>query len=132
MPKIDLDKVSDSAEFELLIPGSYPMECVRAEAKTSNAGNEVWHLDLLAYREGVHVFDNLTWTPKAMSRVKLALKGFGVALSGEQNYTPEMLIGRRATVTVITETWEGKQRNKVVFAGYEPLSTRPIPSDVSF
>ena len=129
MPTVDFDEVADAEDFSPLPAGAYVCRVSGVEEKMSQAGNEMWNLKLVV-EEGEYVgrylFDNLVFVGKALPRVKLVCSRLGIDVSGQVNLLPEMLMGKRARVTVgiepyIDEHGAQKRRNVVPFAGYEAI-----------
>jgi hypothetical protein len=145
MVKINWNKIED-AKGGLLPQGSYIFMVGNVEERHTKAGDDMWNLRLDCQTkdlEGKSVYDNLVFTEKALPRVKLACKAFGIDVSGEMDLTPAMLISHKAMVDVEVEDYETtaggmKKRNIVPYAGYHsiagaitkkaPAATKPVAS----
>jgi hypothetical protein len=132
MPNFDFNKVPNTGSFEPLPDGEYPMTVVDVKVtNTQFAGDERWGLTL-EVSEGEHkgrrVWDSVTWTlddptSKAMQRLKLVMKAFGIDISEDREYQTNELFGQQVMVTIegTTTSDNGKVFNKVKFNGYAPF-----------
>lgn len=107
MPAIDFSKVQG---IEPLPVGVYTATIVKAEAGTSKAGND--KIDLQWKVEGGKmdgriVFDTLTFTEKAMFRVKATLIALGFNKNFKGTVKPETMVGKTAKITVDIQPGNG-------------------------
>lgn len=121
MPTINFAKVQG---LEPLPAGSYTATITEATLGVSKANNEKidikWKIEGGQY-DGRIIFDTLTFTEKALFRVKATLQGLGFAKDFKGDVKADDLIGRTAKIAVdiqagngIDETGEPYQpRNRV-------------------
>jgi len=128
MPKIDFKNVEDVKGFSPLPGGTYLCKVAEVEEGATQRGDEMWRVRFVV-ESGVHkgryIFDSLVFSAAAMKRVKLFCSSVGIDVAGEQDLTPDAIIGRTCNVTVTTEEYENPEgqtrfRNSVPFAGYGP------------
>lgn len=122
MPKIDFSKIDNTGP---LSDGEYLCKVERVERSQSQYGDEMWKVRftvLAGQHVGRPIFDNLTFSPEALPRVKLLCASLGLDLSGELDLTPDLLRGRECRVRVAAEKYEGRVRTKVCFEGFAPPS----------
>lgn len=145
MPKVDFRNIDDSDDFAPLPAGVYVAEVKSIDAsKPDRSGNELWRmehriLEPLTYRER-KVWDNLSFSPAALKRVKLICSRLGLDTSGELDLTPAMLLGRKFRLRLEVESYHSEKlgreakRNTVPFQGYEELNgdSPKIDPDVPF
>ena len=107
MPSINFAKVQS---LEPLPAGVYTATIVKAELGVSKAGNEKidmqWKIEGGAY-DGRVIFDTLTFTEKALFRVKATLQGLGFPADFKGNVSAEDLVGRTAKLTVDIQAGNG-------------------------
>lgn len=118
MPAINFAKVQG---LEPLPAGVYTATIVKAEVGTSKAGNEKidiqWKVEG-GKHDGRVIFDTLTFTEKALFRVKATLKGLGFPADFRGEVKPEDLVGRTAKITVDIQPGNG------IDASGEPYAAR--------
>ena len=73
--------------------------------------------------DGRLLFDNLIFSPKAMSRCKLICSSCGLDVSGVVDLDPPMLLDKRALISTYQEEYEddkgqSKVQNRIPFDGY--------------
>lgn len=128
MPKIDFSTVDEAGDFSPLPEGKYlsRLESIDDSQQTQN-GDDMWRMQFQVI-EGEYkkryIFDNMVFSEKAMSRVKLICSRMGLDVSGEVDLTTDLLIGRVVIIEVTVEEYTDEQevtkkRNTVLFAGYE-------------
>lgn len=104
MPKVDLSKVPDQEGFASIPTGEYRAVIETIYERQSNKGDEMWGV-LWRIIEGDYVgrgvFDNLTFSEKAMWRVKLVCSRLDIDVSGEIDLIPSMLHGKQCFISVI-------------------------------
>ncbi|MCP4573815.1 MAG: DUF669 domain-containing protein [bacterium] len=127
MPRINFDQVNDVDEYSPIPDGEHVVRVVDIESDTTRAGDEMWKLRLQVdggEHDGRLIFDNLVFSTKAMSRVKLICSSFGLDVSGAVDLDPTMLLEKRALVTTYQEEYEddrgqAKVANRIPFDGYD-------------
>jgi hypothetical protein len=111
MPSINF---ADVQELKPIPPGKYNATIVKAEEGVSHAGNEKISLQ---YRieggkyDGRIVFDTLTFTPKALFRVKNTLSALGFPSDFKGEVNPDDLVGHSVKVTVDIQPGNGVDEN---------------------
>ena len=107
MPAIDFSKVQGPEPVDI---GTYTATIVKAESGTSKAGNEKidiqWKIEG-GKNEGRVVFDTLTFTEKALFRVKATLSALGYPKNFRGDVKPETLVGKTAKITVDIQAGNG-------------------------
>ena len=129
MPRVDFNNVSDIADFSPLPDGQYLCKLVDIETDLTKSGDELWKLRWCVdggEHDGRLLFDNLVFSTKAMSRVKLICTSCGLDVTGTVDLDLPMLLDRRAMVTTYQEEYEDdrgqtKVTNRVPFDGYQPV-----------
>lgn len=127
---LDFSHVETARSFPVLPAGRYAVEVlsVRTDGPTTKTGHEMWGLQL-AVLDGPHkgrrVFDNLVFSETAMPRLKLILDALGVDVTRPVRMTADLILHRKCYVTVEIEGYQGVQRSKVRFDGYEELAPDP-------
>lgn len=126
MPRVDFPSISDTADFAPLPDGDYVCQITDIEIDRTRAGDEMWKLRLTVQDgefAGRLLFDNLVFSQKALSRVKLVCGVCGVDTSGAVDLDPSMLLDKRALVSTYQEEYtdgQGRQKvaNRIPFEGY--------------
>lgn len=126
MPKVDFSTVSEIADFSPIPDGEYLSRLTDIETDLTRAGDEMWKFRLQVEGgeyDGRLLFDNLVFSPKAMSRVKLVCQCCGLDVSGELDLQPPLLLDKRFMVTTYQEEYEDdkgqtKVQNRIPFDGY--------------
>jgi len=107
MAGIDFSKVQG---LEPVPPDTYTASTIKAEAGTSKAGNEKidlqWKVEGGKY-DGRIIFDTLTFTEKAMFRVKATLLALGFPKTFKGTVRPDDLVGKTAKITVDIQPGNG-------------------------
>ena len=109
MPRVDFSNVGDVADFSPIPDGEYLVRLVDIETDATRSGDEMWKLRLQVEggeHDGRLLFDNLVFSAKAMSRVKLICASFGLDVSGTIDVEPELLLDKRAMVSTYQEEYE--------------------------
>lgn len=134
---IDFSDSSDEQGYGPIEPGTYLMEVDDIKCEQTSSGHEMWRLRLKVVEncseKGSKCFDRLPFSSNAMGKTKGTLRRLGISstecwsVPAEDTFFQHyahFLIGRRAKVTVEIETYEGKRRNTIPFAGYERVEER--------
>ena len=129
MPKVDFSTVSDIADFAPIPDGQYLCRLVDVEPDLTRSGDEMWKLRWQVEggeHDGRLLFDNLVFTPKAMSRVKLICACCALDVSGQMDLDPAMLLDKRALVDTYQDDYEDdkgqmKVRNSIPYGGYDKV-----------
>jgi len=107
MPSINFAQVKG---LEPLPVGVYTATIVRAEVGVSKAGNEKIDLQWKVEggpHDGRIIFDTLTFTEKALFRVKATLRGLGFPDNFRGEVKPGQLVGKAAKLVVDIQLGEG-------------------------
>ena len=105
MPRVDFTDVGDVADFAPVPDGEYLVRVTDIETDLTKSGDEMWKLRLCidgGEHDGRLLFDNMVFSSKAMSRVKLICSSFGLDVSGVVDLDPPMLLDKRALVTTFS------------------------------
>ena len=127
MPKIDFPNISDIADFSPVPEDQYLCCLIDLETDLTKSGDEMWKLRWKiegGEHDGRLLFDNMVFTPKAISRVKFICICCGLDVSEEMDLDPSMLLDRRALVEAYQEEYEDdkgqkKVRNCIPYDGYD-------------
>ncbi|MCP4662410.1 MAG: DUF669 domain-containing protein [bacterium] len=127
--RIDFTQVNDVDEFSPIPDGEHVVHVSDIETDVTRGGDEMWKLRLQVEGgefDGRLLFDNMVFSQKAMSRVKLICASFGLDVSGTIDLDPSMLLEKRALVTTYQEEYEDdrgqrKVTNRIPFDGYSPV-----------
>jgi hypothetical protein len=107
MPSINFAQVKG---LEPVPAGNYLATIVKAEAGMSKKDNEKidiqWKIEG-GPQDGRIIFDTLTFTEKALFRVKATLKGLGFPETFKGEVKVDQLIGKSARLTVDIQAGEG-------------------------
>ena len=122
MPKINFDEIPDHGNgFRLAPEGQYLARVKNVEEKNTRNGDLMWSILLEIAKgdfSGTWVYDNLVFSHKALSRVKMVCKALGLETKGEVDLRKEAFIGRSCLIDVGIKEFNGKERNNVSFDGY--------------
>ena len=126
MPKIDFSQVSDAEGYTPLPDGEYPCQLTDIELDRTRSGDEMWKLRwkvATGEHTGRLLFDNLVFSEKAMSRVKLVCSVLGIDTSAEVDLEPVMLLDKEAMISTFQQEYTDQQGqtkmvNKIPFDGY--------------
>jgi hypothetical protein len=126
MPRVDFPNIADTTDFAPLPDGDYVCQLTDIEIDRTRAGDEMWKLRWAVQAgefAGRLLFDNLVFSDRALSRVKLVCGVCGVDTSGPVDLDPPMLLDKRALVSTYQEEYvDGQGRTKVAnripFEGY--------------
>jgi hypothetical protein len=128
--KVDVSGTNEasSQSFDPVPEGWYDVIVTKVWVNESEKGDTYWGLEFeivngdFAERK---IFDNLFFTEKTKSRLKLILKRLGYDVERPFDLNPDSMIGRECRVEVeIQKDVVGKggvvsDKNKVTFAGYD-------------
>ena len=116
--EINLTGVEAWEAGDILPPGRHTVKVVEAKEGQSRSGAPQLELQLESIEgeyKGGTIRDWVTFSQKAAGRVKQVLFALGVnELDGTVQVEAQSLVGRRATIVVRTEPYDGKDRSKVV------------------
>ena len=138
MPRVDFPAIADTNDFAPLPDGEYVCALTDIEVDRTRAGDEMWKLRWTVQDgefAGRLLFDNLVFSQRALSRVKLVCGVCGVDTSGAVDLQPDMLLEKRAVVSTFQEEYTDEQgrtkvANRVPFEGY--ASPRSDADDTPF
>lgn len=134
---INFKGVPDPADYSVLPVGTYNCRVSNVEESATNNGDIMWNFTFEVV-DGEHIgrriFDRLVFSAKAMSRVKLICKRFGLNVDGEIDLVPSMFLDKYIRLDLEIEEYldkerKTKQRNSVPFSGYhEPNGVESGPA----
>lgn len=137
MPRIDFSNVSDNNDFAPIPDGHYVGRLTDVEIDRTKAGDEMWRLRWTiegGEYAGRLLFDNLVFSSKALSRVKLVCGCCGLDTTGTVELEPTMLLDKRIEITTYQEEYTDdagrtKATNRIPFDGYSfvPSSSPSTP-----
>ena len=127
MPRLDFGSISDSGDYPPLPDGHYVCEITDIEPSHTKVGDDMWKLRLTVQEgefAGRLIFDNLAFTQRSLSRVKLLCGVCGIDTSGAVDLDPSMLLDKRVLIATYTEEYtdsQGRTRtaNAIPFDGYK-------------
>ena len=126
MPKVDFSNVSGITDFAPIPDGDYVCQLVDIDIGRTKTGDEMWKLRW-AVQGGEYagrlLFDNLVFSEKALSRVKLICGCCGVDTTGSVDLDPTMLLDKLAQIMTYQEEYTDDQSrtrvtNRIPFDGY--------------
>ena len=134
-PYMDFPNIQEKS-YQPIPEGQYPCEFFVIEKTRTKGGDEMWTMQLRFVSgkfEGRIIFDNLVFSEKSKNRVKLIAKRAGIDVGSGRMFEPSDLQGKTVLVSTYVETYEGKEKNRVPFDGYESLTVAPsvTPAKVS-
>lgn len=120
----DLLKAADDAGFSIVPASDYEAEVATAEAKTTSTGKNqiaIRFKILAGPQAGKSVFNNFVISPDNANALgfffrhmaALGLEREFFAGNPPLNQAAALLVGKRATITVAVEQWNGADRNRV-------------------
>jgi hypothetical protein len=122
MPKVDFSNVSDE-EFPLIPEGKYLCKNEKVTpTKTKDGQFDMWKLKHVITEgdfKGSVIFDNMTFNPNGLGRIKKLYSALGYDTSISKDCEPSDIEGGVFYVNIKHETYNGVARAKVEFTGYE-------------
>ena len=126
MPKVDFTDVGEVADFAPIPDGEYLVRIVDIEIDRTKSGDEMWKLRWSVTSgefAGRLLFDNLVFSQKALSRVKLICGCCGVDTNGAVDLEPVMLLDKQTLISTYQEEYTDDQgrtkiSNRIPFEGY--------------
>ena len=134
MDDINFDNIDDYEEYPVLPAGTYLCQLVNIHERATNAGDQMWGLEFIVMDEGKNqwkkIFDNMVFSEKAMSRVKLIASRLGVKVQGTMNLSvlKGEIMNKSVYIEVTIEDYDNKKQNKVPFAGYTEIQNQSKPN----
>lgn len=123
MPLVDFGAIQDSG----LIPeGKYECEIISVDERISSSGAEMWKMRFSITKgqyAGRCISDFLTFSQKALKRIKCLCRAIGIKASGKINIEPSNLINNVLIVEIYHGEYRGKKQAKVPFAGFSAVET---------
>ncbi len=123
--------IDDTHSLVSIPAGQYPCILVDARLHVARDGSPRWgvHWKVLSgvLAGKTAAWDNLTWSERGLPRVKQVLDILGFDVSGVLDLEPADLVGRKALVRVMQESYEDEltgqtiERLTVPYNGYDPL-----------
>ena len=122
MPEdIDQDEPTPEGGFTLIPTGTVAeAECLAAEERASSGGKPqmqlTWRIIGPEFK-GRRIWDDLCFVDGRKGRSKAVCAQLGIVLSAKAALLPDAFVGKRAILTIVQETYNGKTKNKVGFDG---------------
>ena len=115
---VNLDFTDVKDGFEVVPAGKYPAKVVGCEKKRNKADtgdnlNFTYEICDGGEYDGSRVFDTCALSKNALWRLKAVLKALGFDVSGAIDFEPADVIGLECSIEVITEVYEGKDKNRI-------------------
>lgn len=138
MPEMDFNKIDDMESFSPVPKGKYFCNLTEIEDdKTTQNGDEMWRLKFTVTQgeyKGRSIWDNLIFSENAKKRVKFICARLGLDVSGKIDLTPITIINKTCFITTDVEEYiddkgKTKERNTVLFDGYERADTIQVEED---
>lgn len=133
MPVIYPSSIPDP-EYMLLPEGEYSVKVGEVEETTTRMGDVMWKVMFrVTAGEFLHnkVFTNLVFTEKALGNIKVFCKAIGLDMNADRlDLHPDDIERATLRVLIAHESYEGKTRAKIPYAGFMPLvesSETPSP-----
>jgi len=126
----DFTKTDEAGVRTPLRAGRYLCQCYKVTAKQSQKGISMWSLAFAVLEgplggepeqvDGRIVWDNLVWTPEALSRAKLICKRLGGidVDKPDLKITENDFLQKYIYLDLIIGEYKRRKRNEVDFAGY--------------
>lgn len=134
MPK-HIFRDEENRTFELLPDGDYIVEVAKAELGISNGaktrGSEQLELTLRSEPHGITLYETLIFHESVDWKIDNFIKCMNLcAVKGQDiELTPENILGVRGWITVGTEEYQGKKRNRIkVWITNKPKLPRNTPA----
>jgi hypothetical protein len=129
MPRVDFSQIPDANDFPVVPEGRYLCKLTsvldtdkEGQPIRSSGGHDQWKLHFTIV-EGQNVgrllFDQITFSPDGMKRLKLICSRLGIDVSGALDLTPSLIKDKNVYVNTVIETYQGKRGNKIPYDGYE-------------
>jgi hypothetical protein len=128
MPKVDFTKVNEAGEYQPIDEGEYLAEVINVDVRQGQKG-EYWNIKyqiLTGDNAGKHVYDNLSFAPGALKRVKLFCSRLGLDVSGELDLSPGDIQNGRIKITLEISEYDGKLKNIIPFEGFDRATEEEI------
>ncbi len=144
MPKAHWPNVPDYGTFEPIPSDDYAVEVTKVEKKTSKkSGSDYWSIELTITDgefAGRKLWDSLSFTGATDEKTKFALQRVklvahrlgGIKLDGDEDFNPEVLLGKIWKTMVIKELRPDrngvkKEQNTIPFDGYHAREDGEVP-----
>jgi len=127
MPKVDWDETST---YDLLPEGTYTAKVVEVKEETREKGIS-WAVRFNII-DGPYkdrwFYDRFFLYGKALGKLKIAYKAFGLTATGQDDICPTDITGKKADVTITHGEYKGSAQIQVPFDGYrKPYGVEPKP-----
>lgn len=117
MTKVDW---SGTSTFDLLPEGTYTAEVVEVKEETREKGIS-WAVQFKVI-DGPYAnrwfYDRFYLYGKALGKLKIAYKAFGLSASGKDDISPTDIVGKKADVVITHGEYKGSPQIQVPFDGY--------------
>lgn len=132
--ELDLDNSEQITDFVTVPPGTYLCRIAEIRERQSRAGDTLWGMRLVV-EEGEFIgrlaaWDNLVFSSRGLTRVKLVLRALGLPADGKIDLKPEDLTDRQVLAEVRPAEYHSPEgvmtrRNEVPYDGYLPVMLEP-------
>ena len=122
----DQDEPTPEGGFQLIPAGTVAeANCITAEERTSGSGKPqmqlTWRIVGPEFK-GRRVWDDLCFVDGRKARSKAVCATLGIVLSAKAALLPSAFVGKRAVLTIVVDTYNGKTKNKVGYDGVAPAA----------
>lgn len=120
MPRVDCPNIADTG-YSPIPEGRYKACIEKVDVKQTTKGDEMWSVEwrvIEGQYVGRKIWDNITFSEKGYSRVKLLLKRLGFDITVPIDCEPDMIRGKQAWISVYIDPYKGKDTNKIPFDGF--------------
>lgn len=127
MPTVNWNETST---YDLLPEGTYTAEVVEVKEEAREKGIS-WAVQFKVI-DGPYAnrwfYDRFFLYGKALGKLKIAYKAFGLSVSGQDDIQPTDIVGKKADVVIIHGEYKGSAQVQVPFDGYrKPYSPDSKP-----
>jgi hypothetical protein len=110
----DMDKVEPWSASNILGPGRHLVTIEAAVEGTSSGGHDQVELEFDAMNGSGSIRDWLVFTPATLGKARQLLDAVGIQPAGDEWVFPtDELRGRRLTIVVAQEEYQGNQKTRV-------------------
>ena len=117
-----------TSTFDLLPEGTYTAEVVEVKEETREKGTS-WAVRFNVIDgpyTGRWFYDRFFLYGKALGKLKIAYKAFGLSAAGQDDICPTDIVGKKADVVIIHGEYKGSKQVQVPFDGYrKPYGVEP-------
>ena len=127
---MDVKMVDTETGFDLIPNEWYEVEVTSVRDKISKAGNEMVEVEFVITSgefERRKLWTNLVPMGKGLYNCRRFVEACGTEWVQNQNLQiDESYVGRMLKVEVTTDSWQGEDKNKIKFGGFEKLDESAV------